>query len=270
LGALESWSLTQKTMRKRLAMALGAKQMLAGAAAIHYTTERERRESEGQIGLSNGIVIPLGVELAEPHPPTHSSRGEGAYVLFLSRLHPKKGVELLLDAFARVLTPALGHPSWSLVIAGSGEASYERDLHQRAASLGIEDRVRFAGWVERDEKRQVLAGAGLFVLPSAQENFGIAALEAMAAGVPVAVSRDVDLSDEIVAADAGWVFTRTVDGIGEALRTALTNPEERHRRGGNGRELARRRFQWPVIANSLVNLYEQIAKSRNPQIATVS
>ena len=281
LGALEPWSLRQKPIRKRVALALFAKRMLERAAAVHYTTDRERRDSERALGLSNGIVIPLGVDL----PPLQLERGSGGevgrpYVLFLSRLHPKKGVELLIEAFAKVTRPhplpplpsgegaadrprERSSPDWQLVIAGTGDPAYEVSLRRQVESLGLSDRVRFVGWVDGPEKQQLLAEAGLFVLPSAQENFGIAALEAMAAGVPVAVSSEIDLSDEIEHAGAGWVFPRTIDGIAAALRAAWTSPEERRRRGDRGRELAGTRFQWPAIAARLVGLYEQITKARN-------
>ncbi len=112
LGALERWSLRQKPVRKRIALALGARKMLAEAAAVHYTTERERRESERMLELSNGVVIPLGVDPPSLSPSfgavppqnraIEQSSNRAMNILFLSRLHPKKGIELLLEAFATV------------------------------------------------------------------------------------------------------------------------------------------------------------------------
>jgi glycosyltransferase involved in cell wall biosynthesis len=315
LGSLESWSLRQKPGRKRLALALGATRMLRSAAAIHYTTERERQESERRLGLSNGVVIPLGGGLdASPGPvgpPSPASgegpsqfpsphggegwpaealakvgRGEAGTVLFLSRLHPKKGVELLLRAFAKVVIPAqagiarssstggisaprseagtsfagMTNADRRLVIAGSGDPAYELQLRRLAESLGIAERVVFAGWLDGEAKAAALAGADLFVLPSIQENFGLSVLEAMAAGVPVAVSREVDLSDEVAEAAAGWVFERTIEALSAALSEALADREELRRRGNNGREIVGRKFLWPVIAGELEGLYRRVCR----------
>ncbi|MGH9440709.1 MAG: glycosyltransferase [Thermoanaerobaculia bacterium] len=328
LGALEEWSLSQKSGRKRVALAVGARKMLVGAAAIHYTTERERRESERMLGLTNGIVIPLGVEMpaarganpsSAPRPPLPAG-GEGTgerfaakTILFLSRLHPKKGVELLLEAFAgmtaRKAETARPHPlpplppgegvaggpgersrtrsdtgHFRLVIAGSGEPDYESRLRRLAESLGISEKVTFPGWLDGDAKTAALAGADLFVLPSSQENFGLAVLEAMAAGVPVAVSREVDLSDEVEASGAGWVFERTVGGIAATLAEALldltplpplppgegvaerpeerSGADERRSRGARGRALVERKFLWPEIAKELEEMYGRITSPR--------
>ena len=304
LGALERWSLRQKPVRKRLALALGGRALLRRAAAVHYTTARERRESESALRLSNGIVIPLGVELPrDPHPRPSATpsrvhwpvqrlpqvvergtRGEDAVtILFLSRLHPKKGVELLLEAFAGIVldearssgassprrsgaTPL--HKLWRgdggedrtrLVIAGSGDPAYEKELHALAEALGIAERVSFPGWLDGEAKSAAFAEADLFVLPSAQENFGLAVLEAMAAGVPVVVSRGVDLADEIQAENAGWVFDRSAASLARVLREALPDEPERFSRGARGRELASSRFNWAGIARELEGLYRAVS-----------
>ncbi len=271
LGALEAWSLRQKPVRKRVTLALGGRRMLREAAAIHYTTGRERIESERMLGLSNGVVIPLGVDMpASPNRAIEQSRNRAMppTILFLSRLHPKKGLEILLDAFDNVANDSRFREC-ELVIAGDGDGAYAASLRERASRKASRERIRFVGWLDGDRKAAALAAAELFVLPSAQENFGLAALEAMAVGVPVAVSRAVDLSDEIEAADAGWVFERTVSGLSAALMAALADRVELRRRGENGRQIVRRKFLWPVIAEDLKELYRAIL-ALAPQIAQSS
>ena len=266
LGALERWSLRQKPVRKWLALALGGRALLRRAAAVHYTTARERRESEKALRISNGIVIPLGVDLpVRPHPPLS---GRAMKILFLSRLHPKKGVEILLEAFARVTAGDAGMTMEGgnlcrLIIAGSGNPAYEKSLRGLAESLGIAGRVSFPGWLDEEAKSTAFAEAGLFVLPSAQENFGLVVLEAMAAGVPVAVSRGVDLADEIQSETAGWVFDRSAASLARVLREAVPDEPERLSRGARGRELASRRFNWAGIARELEGLYRAVSHRRD-------
>lgn len=261
LGSLEAWSLRQKPVRKRFALALGVRRLLAGAAAVHYTTGRERRESERALRLSNGIVVPLGIERAEAR--ADGAREGAPYVLFLSRLHPKKGVEILIDAF-ETISAETRFRDWTLVIAGDGDPRYAASLRRRAAATSGRDRVHFAGWLSGEEKWRVVAQADLMVLPSAEENFGLAVLEAMGAGVPVAVSDGVDLAEEVRSAEAGWVFERSAPSLVWTLRQALSRPAERRRRGLRGRGLVERSYLWPEIANRLVETYRSIRETGRP------
>jgi glycosyltransferase involved in cell wall biosynthesis len=107
-------------------------------------------------------------------------------------------------------------------------------------------------------KAAVLRGASLFVLPSYQENFGLSVLEAMANGIPVLVSTHVNLSDEIMAARAGWVVDMERGSLQQALAEALGDEAERDLRGAAGEELARSRYTWPAIAKALWELYDRV------------
>jgi glycosyltransferase involved in cell wall biosynthesis len=261
LGSLDPWSLARRRLEKRILWHAGVARMLRGAAAIHYTTDEERRQAERPLGLAGGVVIPLGVddELFE----RSAARGAGApgrpelagrpYALFLSRLHPKKGLELLLEAFAGLVETA--RADWRLVVAGDGEPAYVSALRRRAERLGDGGRILFTGWLAGVERLETLRGAGLFVLPSHQENFGLAAAEAMAAGVPVLLSDRVNLADLVIAAGAGWVVPPDAAPLRDALAAALRDPTARAARGRAGQELARERFAWPVVAARLVDLY---------------
>jgi glycosyltransferase involved in cell wall biosynthesis len=269
IGNLDPWSLGQKRWRKRLFWHLGVKQMLRGAAAIHYTSQAEQQLAESTLGLQRGIVIPLGVdeELLQPASTQnpflaqHPTLRESPYVLTLCRLHPKKNLETLIERFLRLTEQAaLNH--WKLVIAGEGEPGYVEQLLRQVKATSNEQRVLFAGWLQGEEKRGALRAAGLFALLSHQENFGLSVVEAMACGVPVLISTGVNLADEVTAAGAGWVVSLDPQQIETALHTALTEAAERSVRGQAARELVRQRYRWSAVGEQLARLYADICGQR--------
>jgi glycosyltransferase involved in cell wall biosynthesis len=267
LGTLDPWSLAQKRLRKRVFLLAGGRRLLDGAAAIHYTTRREKDLAEKALGLSRGVVVPNGVDRAflpgrGRDPDTFRRLAglsrEASYVLVLSRLHPKKGIELLLEAFARARSIA---PETVLTIAGDGAPAYVASLRSFAGRICTPESVRFTGRISGDTKVEALRGAALLALTSRQENFGLAAAEAMACGTSVLVSTDVNLAGEIEEAGAGWVTplepSASLEGT---LREALANPEERRRRGAAGALLVEQRFRWNAVACRLVGLYGEIVR----------
>lgn len=268
LGSLDPWSLSQSRFRKRVLWHAGVARMLHRAAAVHYTTDEERRLAEPFLGLGRGVVIPLGVddELFDPVViPDAFARGYPGlsgrrYVLFLSRLHPKKALDLLVEAFAGLAED--DRKEWRLVIAGDGEAAYVAGLRRHAERLDRAERILFVGWLDGRERLAALRGAGLFVLPSHQENFGLAAAEAMAAGVPVVLSEQVNLAALVTTAGAGWVVSRDVEALRDALATALRDENARTVRGRAGEQLARERFSWGAVAAQLIELYRRVAAGR--------
>ena len=263
LGTLDPWSLKQKSFRKRLFWHLGVKRMLEGAAAIHYTSDEEKRLAEAGLGLSGGVVVPNGLDLSfinlrtgrrtGPFDAPRSEIGHSPYVLALSRIHPKKGFELLIESFAALKKSGL-FGSWRLIFAGDGDAGYVDQLKALARRRGLNGDAVFAGWLDGDHKYAALKGASLLAMPSYQENFGISLIEAMACGVPVLVSPHVNLAPEIEKAGAGWVAALREDGLTSALAEALGNEQERRRRGNNGRELASS-YGSAEVATKLIDLY---------------
>jgi len=275
LGTLDPWSLRQKPLRKRLLWQAGARRMLRGAAAVHYTTAAERRLAESGLSLARGVVIPLGVDeafaAAAPAGAAFRARhpvlGDDPYVLALSRLDPKKGIELLIDAFqALVARPEFRR--WRLVVAGDGEPRYTADLKARAARGG--DRVYFPGWLRGPERVVALREAALFALVSRQENFGLAVAEAMASGVAVLVSDQVNLADEIREARAGWVTPLDPARLPATLAEALASAPERAGRGRAGRVLARTRFTWEVASAALEALYADLRRGTGAPRSSVA
>lgn len=264
-GALAPWSLRQKRLAKHLLWHLGVKQMLGGAAAIHYTTAAERTEAEATLRPGRGIVVPLGVDeeiLNAPLIPDgfrsrYPLMGEDPYVLMLCRLHPKKGVHLFLDAFLEVVRRG-EFRHWRLVLAGNGEPRYVGSLKRLVAEQGGDGHVFFTGWLEGSEKIAALQGAALFALPSYQENFALSVAEALACGVPVLISCHVNLAEQVLAAGAGWIVSLDRDALVGALVEALRSEEERAARGAAGRAFARSRFTWSAAVRELTQHYRSV------------
>lgn len=269
VGTLTTWSLAQKPWRKRVLLAAGGRRMLKGAAALHYTSAEERDETERQLAPPRGVVIPLGIEMPDVDPTVIAGRDEDLYMVCVSRLHPVKRLELLIDAFAA--QPPQTRGRWRLLIAGDGDPSYRRSLEARAASTGINS-IRFLGWVTGAEKQALLAGASLFALPSQHENFGVSVLEAMAAEVPVVISREVGLSGAVAAADAGWVIDAGPQSLTAALAAAMTDASARAVRANAARRLAEH-YSWATVAERIEAMYLDIhsqhaARSRQPAAAS--
>ena len=251
LGTLEPWSMTQKPVRKQVFWQMAGKGMLQRAAAVHYTTEAEKASTEKLLGLNHGKVIGLGVaaEAAASCPK------EPPYVLVMSRLHPKKGLDVLIEAFlSLVQQERFAH--WRLVIAGDGSDDHVLKLKQ---IVGESDNVLFTGWLDGEAKDAMLSGASLLVLPSRQENFGLCVMEALSRSVPVLVSPHVNLAEEIVLANAGWIATVDKDALTTRLAEALSDKEERLRRGRAGKQVSKK-YSWESAAKSLKALYTELTK----------
>lgn len=228
----------RRTALKRVYFRLIERHNLLEAAALHFTTTTERRDADwhGIDFTGRAHVVPppslAGPSLRRPH----SIGGDGARVLFLGRIVPVKNLECLLDAWPLVRRKM---PSALLEIAGEGERSYVATLHERAARLGIASSVAFRGFVTGEKKDELLSQATLVVLPSLHENFGVAVLEAVEAGVPVLVSPEVQLADFVRTENAG----RVVESMPEPLADAILEMV-----GPGGEELrARVRERGPVI-----------------------
>lgn len=260
LGTLEPWSMTQKSIRKRVFWQISGKGMLRRAAAIHYTTQAEKLSTERLLGLNHGKVIALGIEANSATSVTDAKLEQyfpelanKPYALVLSRLHPKKGLDVLLDAFLS-LTQIQKFAHWRLVIAGDGPADHVLKLK---AMAGSSSQIHFTGWLNGEKKDAVLSGASLLVLPSHQENFGLCVMEALSRSVPVLVSPHVNLAEEIVLANAGWIATVDKDALMSRLAEALSDDDERVRRGDAGKQLSQK-YSWDTVAKNLVDLYKAL------------
>ncbi|MEA5415190.1 glycosyltransferase [Synechococcus sp. BA-132 BA5] len=260
IGQLSPWSLAQSRGRKRLLLRLIERRNLEQAAALHFTTAAERDEA-AVLGLAPpNLVLPLGVRCPDPLSQSASAPNGSAPVrfLFLSRLHPKKQLENLLDALA-LLQRQRPEARWELAIAGEGEPRYVAGLQERTRGLGIEARCGWLGFLEGEAKWQALKAADWYVLPSAAENFGIAAVEALAAGTPVILSPEVAVAANVARAGAGLVSASDPEALALALGTALERPSLSMR--ASALTLVATDFSWSTIALQLRDAYRQVLTS---------
>ena len=256
-GMLETWAMAHHAMRKRLAWWLYQRENLKAATVLHATSRAEA-ERFRELGFSQPIaVISLGINPIADSPldlQAVTAPKPRRQVLFLSRIHPKKGIDLLLDAWAGIHAP-----DWELVIAGNDEGGYQAALEEQAANLQLRDRVRFLGPVFGAEKDTAFRRADLFVLPSHSENFGIVVPEALQYGLPVVTTTGTPW-EILERENCGWRVAPTQQAIGAALAEAIGLSEDQRRdMGEKGRNVVDRDHRWRRLAEGYLALYRWLA-----------
>jgi glycosyltransferase involved in cell wall biosynthesis len=257
-GFFEPWILNRSRLKKRLVHWLFENANFKHVQLWRALTAKEADQIRAQ-GIEGPIVVvPNGLDLREYSPGPDLQGGvpldprfakNSLRLLFLSRVHPKKGLDLLLPAWAR-----LGQrcKDWQLVIAGPDDGGYRAHVQELAKSLGIADWICFTGTVTGPAKLALLRSADLFVLPSYSEGFPMSLLEAMACELPVVATGACNFP-EISQAQAGWECEATIDSLAGALRTALdADASERKQRGRKGRQLVEHRYGWAAIVEQLL------------------
>lgn len=251
-GMLAPEALAFSARKKRLFWRFLQGPAYARAAIWHATSPAEAEEIRA-FGVRAPIaIIPNGVDI--PNMRTTSLRSESKLptILFLGRLHPKKGLPDLVAAWSLL---ADERPGWILRIVGPDEGRHRAELEKMVLRIGV-PRVVFGGPVYGVEKEQVLAEADLFVLPTRNENFGIAVAEALATAVPAIVSRGAPWSC-LETERCGWWIERGVESLVGALRAATALPEaERREMGGRARAMMARDFGWERIAHEMRAVYK--------------
>ncbi|HEX8523537.1 MAG TPA: glycosyltransferase [Tepidisphaeraceae bacterium] len=261
-GMLDPWSLGQNKLVKKLYLAWRLRADLDRAAMIHFTSNTERDLTAPLRLKSKPIVVPNGIDLNEFAKLPERGRfrakfpviGPRRILLFLSRVHFKKGLDLLIPAFAQArLQDAV------LVIAGPDAENYTQSLHDLAKQHGVADRIIFTGMLKGVERLEAMVDADLFVLPSRQENFGIAVVEALAAGLPVVISDQVNIHQEITAAGVGAAVPLDIPKLSQTLSTWLNDEAVRRSAADKAREFALTRYDWNRIAQKWSEIYNNLA-----------
>lgn len=260
-GMVDPWSLSQKAWKKRVALALRYRGLLSGAEFVHALNEAEAQFVRDLKVVSPARIIPNGVFLEEIYAASQSGEnflfnrfgwpGKNT-LLFLGRLHWKKGLDILADAFALL---ASRNPAARLVVAGPDDGQLQ-PFQRQIESLGIADRVALPGPIYGADKYAALRDAAFFVLPSRQEGFSIAILEAMACGTPVVISEACHFP-EVAKNDAGEVLDLNPHNHAEVYAQLLNDPERRARLGAAARELVSTNYTWDSIAKQSVALYQE-------------
>jgi glycosyltransferase involved in cell wall biosynthesis len=234
---------------------------------VQFTSTQEEIEARDQGVTLRPVIIPNAVEFSDFREDStgwlrarYPQLAGRPVILFLSRVDPKKGLDLLLAAFAEVRRRM---PNAALVIAGEGDSAFVSRLHSQAAQLGIEADTVWTGFIEGKQRVAALREADVFVLPSYSENFGVAVVEAMACGLPVIVSDQVGIHRELTAADAGVVTPCEHGRVAEAILQVLSDEGLRSRLSHNGTALAKT-FSVENVTDQLMSLYSDIISSKGP------
>jgi glycosyltransferase involved in cell wall biosynthesis len=233
---------------------------LNASSAIHYTAEDERERVEPLKLRAPSFVVPNGLDWgtyrtlpARGRLRARWSLGDAPLVLFLGRLHFKKGLDLLIPAFDMVRSRV---PDARLVIAGPENDDYGATVRSWVRERELEETVLFAGELKGADVVQAYVDADVFALPSYTENFGMTVAEAMACGLPVVISDQVNIHEEVSRAGAGVVTRCDAGEVATALEDVLLEAGRRQLLGEAGRSLVRERFTWPAIVGSLTREYE--------------
>jgi glycosyltransferase involved in cell wall biosynthesis len=258
-GMLEPWALRHRWWKKKPAWWFYQKRDLAAASALHATSEAEAAHLREFRLPPEILMLPNGVRLPEAAGPGMSDTADMRdpsirTVLFVGRLHPVKGLDSLLRAWA-LLRPA----AWSLRLVGPDEGGHRAELERLVAAEGMGSGVSFAGIREGGALQREYRRASLFVLPSRMESFGMAVVEAFAHGLPVITTAGTPWRG-IGEEGCGWCCDGSVSGLAAALREAVAlSPDELARMGGRGRKLVAARYDWNAVAAGFLDLYKRLA-----------
>jgi len=266
MGQLSPWALAQSQRKKQIYSLLIERHNLQCAAAIHCTSAGEAEDVRNFGITTPTVTLPLGVNQPEEFPNAkqeireiYQISPEVPIVLFLSRLHYKKRPDLLIRSLSKL---ALNQTKFHLILAGTGESEYLQELQNLVLDSGLTKQTTFAGFVTGKDKDLLLQGSNLFVLPSFSENFGIAVAEALAHGLPVIITPDIQIAPEISVANAGLIVPGEEAAMANAIAQLLDNPEQRYQLSENGKKLVKQRYSWNIIASQLTEVYRTIIEQQ--------
>ena len=252
-GVLNRYGLiNRRPWLKKLSLRLVEGPLLSDAAMIHFTSQDEADQALSLEIPFRHVVLPLGLEALDLPQPTADA---GPTILYLSRLDPVKNLEALLRAWAS-LAPRF--PEWRMVIAGSGDAEYRDQLRAYAGSIELGNRVEWLDHVSGSQKAQLLANASIFVLPSFSENFGLAAAEALLAGLPCVLAPGVAIAAQAQAADAAVIAGPDSDSFARALESLMSDTARREQLSANALLHSKNELSTERMGSRLVELYQQI------------
>jgi glycosyltransferase involved in cell wall biosynthesis len=264
-GMLDPWSMSQKRLKKLAYYRLFAGPMIRSATALHFATLEEQRLATPWTAATPGIVEPFGVEhteftrrldsgsLSQIHPSLSGRRK----ILFLSRLHHKKGLDLLIPAFAEACR---AEGDIMLVLVGPVSDGYAATIETLIHQSELEDRIVLVGMLTGVMKLAAYRDADLFVLPSYQENFGLVVIEALACGLPVIITEHVNLARDIEGFGVGEVVPASVEGLSKAIAKWMRCSALRQAAAEAGPQLVSERYTWDIIGPHWREHYSMIRR----------
>lgn len=262
-GMLTRYHRGKKAWKKRPYEAIIERRNLRGAEAIVVMTMLEKETFDEWMPGAPTVIVPPALDPdlepvdGEPHPPETWGIPEWAEtIVFLGRLTPKKGADLLLEAFVRI---APTHPRAHLVIAGPDDDGVGAALVERIADLGLGPRVSVVGMIEGETKHELLSNATMLVLPSEDESFGVSVAEALSVAVPVVITAGVGLARDVEMSGAGLVVDREAGAVAAGIDELLSRPDLRDEMGERAARMAREEFDPDHVASRLESVYRSVA-----------
>jgi len=263
-GMLEPWALRNSGWKKRIAASLYENRMLRGAACLQSNTEKEMHDFRSY-GLRNPVaIIPNGVDIPDTSGSSQIEKTEGVKtLLFLGRIHPKKGLENAIRAWHQVKREVVG--KWQFVIAGWDQGGHQLELEQLCSELGLRSEVKnqrsevnFYGPAFGKEKAELLRSADAFILPSLSEGLPMAVLEAWAYSLPVLMTQECNLHEGFISGAALKIGV-SEEGIAKGLHELFSmSNDNRVNMGARGHEIVKNRYTWNRVASQMLEVYRWV------------
>jgi glycosyltransferase involved in cell wall biosynthesis len=253
-GALQRWEGSTKPLAKWAWEWVCNSLIKPGRCILHVTSLQEANDSIARIPNAAVEIVPNGVDIPEALPQRDWLLGGWLHLLYIGRLHPKKGIENLLYALK-----TMQNENISLKICGTGDESYSSSLFDLVCRLGLEELVSFQGHVDGAEKKKAFMQADVCVVPSFTENFGMVVAEALAHGVPVIVSKGTPWS-EVKARDCGLWVENSPESLAEAI--CYIRSKALPEMGSRGRKWMKEEFDWASVAVRTLNIYKKMIRGQ--------
>ena len=252
-GMLEPYILNRNPWKKKIAMFLYQDKAIKKADYIHATAISECMNINELGYTNNNIIIPNGVDTSEVLIKDSFSKTKRSF-LFLSRIHPKKGIEFLLEAVEQIK-----NEDFEVIIAGTGDEKYTKNLKEIAKSKKIENKVKFVGPVYGKAKWELYKKVDYFILPTYSENFGIVVAEALATGLPVITTKGTPW-EELIKNNCGWWIDLSIENLKKTIRAALSlSTDELLKMGLNGKKLVSSKYEIGSVTNLMYEFYKRIS-----------
>lgn len=253
-GMLEPWILQRNYWKKKLPAILLYQRKAVRLADVVHATARNEKEHLNSLGWNNNVtIIPNCVQIDKiilKQEWNHSKT-----ILFLSRIHPKKGIEMLIQSVAKLKNALAG---WTVSIIGNGDEKYIQKLKEMSLLMGVDRIVKFHEPVFGQQKFELYRNADLFVLPTYSENFGIVVAEALACGTPVITTQGAPW-ENLITYNCGWWCEPNVDSLTKSLNDFISkSPNELEIMGRNGRKLMEEKYSSVSVSNMFVEMYDSL------------